>query len=113
MPTSPTPLEITCAELQSRLDGDSSFVLLDCRETEEHEIVRIESATLLPMSEIMQRVGELEPHRETEIVVYCHHGMRSQQVAAWLRQQGFEKAQSLAGGIDQWAMEIDPSLPRY
>ena len=112
MPDAP-PLDISCADLKARLDDNPPGLLLDCRETDEYEVVHIESATLLPMSEIMQRVDELEPHKSDDIIVYCHHGGRSQQVAMWLRQQGYEKAQSLAGGVDQWAIEIDPSLPRY
>lgn len=112
MPDAP-PLDISCADLKERLDNDPPGLLLDCREENEYEVVHIESATLLPMSEIMQRVGELEPHQADDIIVYCHHGGRSQQVAMWLRQQGYEKAQSLAGGVDQWAIEIDPTLPRY
>ena len=67
----------------------------------------------LPMSEIERRVGELESHRQREIVVFCHHGGRSLQVTTWLRQLGFENVKSLAGGIDNWAVVIDPKLPRY
>lgn len=107
------PLEISCADLHARNAADDDFLLLDCRETDEHELVHIDGATLIPMSELMQRVRELEPHRERDIVVYCHHGMRSQQVAMWLRQQGYDRAQSLSGGIDQWAVEIDSTLARY
>jgi rhodanese-related sulfurtransferase len=65
------------------------------------------------MSEMAERVGELEPYRDWRIVVHCHHGGRSLRVANWLRGQGFANAQSLAGGIDAWAAEIDPTLPRY
>ena len=65
------------------------------------------------MSEIEGRVGEIEKYRQREIVVYCHHGIRSLQVASWLRQLGFDNAQSMAGGIDRWALQIDPTLPRY
>jgi rhodanese-related sulfurtransferase len=65
------------------------------------------------MSEFTERLGDLEPHRNTRIVVHCHHGGRSLRVATWLRQQGFPQAQSMAGGIDQWSQEIDPTVPRY
>ncbi len=70
-------------------------------------------APLLPMGETPARVGELEPHRERPILVYCHHGMHSAQVATWLRGQGFAQAQSVAGGIDRWAVEVEPGMVRY
>ena len=70
-------------------------------------------STLLPMSEIQERVGELEPHKTGEIIVYCHHGMRSLNVTMWLAQQGYEKVKSMSGGIDEWAASVDKSLPRY
>lgn len=108
-----TPLEIDCRTVKANLDAGDDFVLLDCRERDEHQLVHIAEARLIPMSELPQRVAELEEHREREIVVYCHHGMRSLQVTVWLRQQGFENVTSLSGGIDRWAVEIDPTLPRY
>lgn len=108
-----TPLETDCRTVKAMLDSGESFLLLDCRESDEHETVSIPEAVLLPMSEIQDRVGELEDHREKRIVVHCHHGGRSLQVARWLRGQGHDDAASMAGGIDQWAVEIDPSLPRY
>jgi rhodanese-related sulfurtransferase len=55
----------------------------------------------------------LAAHRDRRIVVHCHHGGRSLRVANWLRGQGFEQAQSMAGGIDAWSTEIDPAVPRY
>ncbi|TWT37499.1 putative adenylyltransferase/sulfurtransferase MoeZ [Posidoniimonas corsicana] len=107
------PLEISCAETKQKLDAGDAFVLLDCREQSEFEIATIDGATLLPMSEIQARVGELEPKQGEPIVVYCHHGGRSAQVANWLRAQGYAQAQSMAGGIDQWATDIEPGMPRY
>lgn len=108
------PLEISCQAVQAELAaGDDELLLLDCREADEHNFVHIQGNTLLPMSEMQSRVEELEPHRDRSIVVYCHHGMRSAQVANWLRGQGFASAQSMAGGIDQWAIEIEPGMARY
>ncbi len=107
------PMEITCEAVKAKLDGGDDFLLLDCRETTEHDTVNIAEATLLPMSEIQDRVGELDEHKDREVVVHCHHGGRSLQVAMWLRQQGFPTAKSMAGGIDEWAQRIDTSLPRY
>lgn len=107
------PLEVDCATVKSRLDAGDPFVFLDCRESSEYDTVRIEGTTLLPMSEMAERVGGLEEHRDSDIIIHCHHGGRSLRVANWLRQQGFSKAQSMAGGIDVWAVEIEPGMPRY
>ena len=65
------------------------------------------------MSELGERVEELEPHRGDMIVVYCHHGVRSLRVTQALRGAGFVKVQSMAGGIDQWSLQVDASVPRY
>jgi len=107
------PLEISCQAVKAKLDAGDDFVLLDCREEDEYGTVHISQAKLFPMSQLMAKAAELDPYRECEVVVHCHHGGRSMQVTRWLRQQGFAKAQSMAGGIDAWAAEIDPSLPRY
>jgi adenylyltransferase/sulfurtransferase len=111
--SSALPLEVECRAVKAMLEDSEDFLLLDCRETDEHAKVAIAAATLLPMSELVDRIGELEPHRKRRIVVHCHHGGRSLRVTNWLRQQGFSQAQSMSGGIDCWAIEIDPSLPRY
>jgi adenylyltransferase/sulfurtransferase len=107
------PLEITPVRVKEMLDGGEEFLLLDCREPDEHAKANIKQARLLPMSELANRVDELGPHRGGHIVVHCHHGGRSMRVTKWLREQGFANAQSMAGGIDQWAVEIDPTVPRY
>lgn len=109
----PLPLEIDCAAVKQLLDRQADVVLLDCREADEHALVNIAAAELFPMSQLMNRVGELEPHRNRHVVVHCHHGGRSMKVTQWLRGQGFAQVQSMAGGIDQWAAEIDTKLPRY
>ena len=107
-----TPLEISATEVQALLRDDGT-ALLDCREAEEYELARIDGAVLVPMSEIADRLAELEAHRHSRLVVYCHHGARSLRVARWLRQQNFPLAQSMTGGIDGWSLEIDPQVPRY
>lgn len=107
------PLEISCQAVKTKLDSGDDFVLLDCREPDEYATVSIAGAELFPMSQLMARAAELEPYRDRDVVVHCHHGGRSMQVTRWLRQQGFQKTQSMTGGIDAWAEEIDPSLPRY
>jgi rhodanese-related sulfurtransferase len=107
------PLEIDCQTVHAKLLSKQDFLLLDCRESDEYAIVNVAGAQLLPMSQLAARLAELEPYRDREIVVHCHHGGRSLKVAHWLRGQGYVKVQSMAGGIDRWAQEIDRSLPRY
>lgn len=112
-PVNEPPMEIDCRTLKSKLDAGDDLLLVDCREQDEYDLVHLDQATLIPMSQMQARLQELEPHRNRHIAVHCHHGGRSLRVTAWLRQQGFTNVQSLAGGIDQWAAEIDRGLPRY
>jgi adenylyltransferase/sulfurtransferase len=107
------PLEIDCKSVRTKLDAKVDFLLLDCREADEYQKVHIDKAKLVPMSVIQDRVGELDAYKQKEIVVHCHHGGRSLKVTHWLRSQGFADVKSMAGGIDQWAVEIDPKLVRY
>ncbi len=107
------PVEITPVEVSKlRADGQD-FILLDCREPDEAVVASIAGAMLVPMGQIADRVGELGDDFQRRIVVHCHKGGRSYRAANWLRQQGFENAQSMAGGIDQWAVEIEPGMARY
>ena len=106
--------EISPTELKQLLDEQpqTAPVLIDVREPWEHEAARIDGTTLMPMGDVPSRAfQELDP--EAHIVAICHHGVRSLNVAVWLRNQGFENAQSLRGGIDAWSAEIDPTVPRY
>ncbi len=104
-------LEITPAELKARLDSGEKLVLVDVREPWEHEICRIEGARLVPLGALAASLNTL-PDAD-EVICYCHHGMRSLDAAAWLRFQGFEKAKSLAGGIERWSVEVNPKITRY
>lgn len=107
------PLEVDCRAVKKKLDAGEAFLFLDCREKDEYATARITGTTLIPMSEIVDRIGELSSYKDAEIVVHCHHGGRSMRVTNWLRQQGFTKAMNMAGGIDEWATSIDPTVPRY
>lgn len=113
MPPADLPLEIDCPGVQELRTRGENFLLLDCREADEYQTAHIEGAVLLPMSEIQERLGELEGKQQQRIVVHCHHGGRSLRVARWLQGQGFTQVQSMAGGIDDWSVRIDPSVPRY
>ena len=103
--------EITPREQKTRLEGAEPPLLLDVREPEELAIAQLPDALHIPMGDVPARLSELEPERE--IVVVCHHGIRSAQVAIYLVGAGFERVSNLAGGIDAWAAEADPSMPRY
>ena len=84
---------------------------MDVREPWELEAARLSGTIDLPMSTLPKGLCHLD--QEKSLVVLCHHGGRSAQVAAWLRKQGFAHAQSMAGGIEQWAIEIEPGMARY
>ena len=105
--------EISTSELSSKIATGKpvDLVLLDVREPWEFATAKIEGSLLLPMGDIPARVQELDP--DAHIVTICHSGVRSMNVAVWLRNQGLEKVQSLRGGIDAWSREIDPKVPRY
>jgi rhodanese-related sulfurtransferase len=107
------PQEIDVHAVQALLAGGEPFLLLDCREPDEHAIARIGGAVLIPMQTIPERLAELEPHRTSRIVVHCHHGVRSLRVTRFLRERGFTAAQSMTGGIEAWSREVDPAVPRY
>lgn len=103
--------EISAGQLKALQKTGEAFTLLDVREPWEYETARMEGAKNIPMGDIPARVQELNP--EEHIVVVCHHGVRSLTVTNWLRQQGFEKVQSMRGGIDGWARTVDPKVPIY
>ena len=104
-------LEILPTELKSKIDRGEEVYLVDVREPWEHQLCRIEGARLVPLGSLAASLQTLPD--VDELICYCHHGMRSLDAAAWLRGQGFEKAKSLAGGIERWSREIDPKVPRY
>jgi rhodanese-related sulfurtransferase len=105
-------LEINPQEVKQLREQGQAFTLLDVREPWEHQTARIDGAKLIPMGDVPSRAHqELDP--DERIVVLCHHGVRSLNVANWLRQQGFEQAQSMRGGIDQWSRSVDAKVPVY
>jgi rhodanese-related sulfurtransferase len=103
--------EISTAEASTLLKENRAR-LLDVRQPWEFAAAHVEGSLLIPMNEVPARAAqELDPAER--LLVLCHHGMRSLNVTAWLRRQGFAQAQSVSGGIDAWSLEVDPSLPRY
>lgn len=98
-------------DLKERLDRGHELVLLDVREDGEVEICRLPGIKHIPLGELSVRHIELDPDAET--VCICHHGVRSAHAAAALAQLGFEALWNLSGGIDRWAREVEPGMPRY
>jgi len=105
-------LEINPQDVKRRIDAGEKLRLIDVREPHELRQAGIPGADLIPMREVPNALPELQGE-EKPIVVFCHHGMRSLQVVAWLREHGVESCLSMAGGIDRWSLEIDASVPRY
>jgi rhodanese-related sulfurtransferase len=105
-------MEVSPAEVQARIDAGDALRLIDVREVPEHQICRIEGATLIPMRSIPQHLQDLDDDGPP-LIVFCHHGVRSLSVVDWLRRQGVENCQSMAGGIDLWSLTVDPMVPRY
>ncbi len=103
--------EISVAELDTLLKTDEAFFLLDVREPNEAAISQIPASVMIPLGQVAQRLSELP--KDVPIVVYCHHGGRSARAAQFLQEQGFTDVKNLRGGIDAWALEIDPDTQRY
>ncbi|TWT48548.1 rhodanese-like domain-containing protein [Botrimarina hoheduenensis] len=107
------PIEISCSDVKAMLDAGEPLLLIDCREPEEHALVHLPAAKLIPLAQIPGQIEQIAAALPAAVVIHCHHGMRSLQAASWLRNHGVANAQSMAGGIDDWSIEIDPSAPRY
>jgi adenylyltransferase/sulfurtransferase len=103
--------DITPLVLAHRLRTGAAPVLVDVREPWEWAIAHLPQAQLIPLDSLPESVHSLD--RDGEIVVYCHHGARSDAAAEWLRHQGFGRVRNLVGGIDRWSLEVDPMLRRY
>jgi rhodanese-related sulfurtransferase len=101
------------AVLAERLNTVNAPHLLDVREPEEHAIAALPGSTLIPLGELSMRTDEISSWKDEEIVVYCHHGVRSLHAIALLGSMGFNKLLNLSGGIDRWSKDVDPGTPRY
>ena len=103
--------EISPSELKDRLTGDAPPLILDVREEWELALASLKSVIHIPMGQIPDRLSELDADRE--IAVMCHHGVRSSQVVAFLKQSGFTRVINLTGGIDAWSRDVDTGVPEY
>jgi rhodanese-related sulfurtransferase len=104
-------MEVAPGEVKDMLARGEKLFFVDVREKWEYDTSHIEGSVLIPLREIPANLARLEA--ASELVLFCHHGMRSLDAAAWLRSQGVEGARSMSGGIDRWSAEIDPNVPRY
>jgi thiazole biosynthesis adenylyltransferase ThiF len=105
--------DINALELKVKMDEKQDFLLLDVREPNEHEIAHIKGSTLIPLSQLPNRLSELEKYKGKEIVVHCKSGVRSLKAIAILKQQGFSRLVNMAGGILGWSDQVDSSVPKY
>ena len=102
---------ITPKELKARIEKGDKLVLLDVREAWENALAKLEGSVLIPLGTLPQSLSKLD--KNTEIIAYCHHGMRSADATGFLLQQGFPTVKNLVGGIDAWSIQVDGSVPRY
>ncbi len=102
---------ITVRELKTRQDNGDAIFLLDVREPHEYSMCKIDGSVLIPLGELPNSMDKLD--KNTEIVAYCHKGMRSADAVGFLVQQGFPNVKNLIGGIESWSIEIDNAVPRY
>ena len=110
----PSGYEISPKEAEKQWNAEGRAVLIDVREPEEFAVARVPRAELIPMRSIPAELQRLEALAdEHDLLILCHHGVRSLQVVHWLRQQGLENCYSVAGGIDLWSCQVDPGVPRY
>ncbi|MBL0170844.1 MAG: HesA/MoeB/ThiF family protein [Gemmatimonadaceae bacterium] len=103
--------DIDVVALAARLTGGDALVVLDVREPWEFDLASVPNSTLVPLSTLPSAINRLE--RDMEYVVLCHHGMRSEMAANYMRAQGFPTVHNLVGGIDAWSLQVDPTVPRY
>ncbi len=105
--------QISPRELARDLENGRPVYLLDVRQPYEREIAALPGGVLIPLGELAARAAEVTPEPGAQLVVYCHHGVRSLSGAMLLERLGHTNVASLAGGIDAWSQEVDAAVPRY
>ncbi len=105
--------QISPRELAKKMANQNRVYLIDVRQPWENELACLPQSLLIPLNELPHQVVTLEWPKDSQVVVYCHHGIRSLTGAALLQRQGFTNVFSLSGGIDAWSCEVDPEIPRY
>jgi adenylyltransferase/sulfurtransferase len=105
--------EITPRDLAKGLENGQAIRLLDVRQPWENQLASLPGSVLIPLNELPERAREILRSSAETLVVYCHHGIRSVSAADFLQRLGLRDVKSLAGGIDAWSCEVDPTVPRY
>jgi rhodanese-related sulfurtransferase len=105
--------EITPPELAAKLKAGEKITLLDVRQVWENELAALPNSVLIPLDELPRRIEEVQALSGSQVVVYCHHGVRSFHAAAYLMRCGLPDVASLASGIEGWSLKVDPSVQRY
>jgi rhodanese-related sulfurtransferase len=105
--------EISVRELAQHIENGQPVRLIDVRQPWENQVAQLPNSLLIPLNDLPQRAGEVPTEPGIILVVYCHHGIRSLSAASYLLRLGFHNVRSLAGGIDAWSCEVDPTVPRY
>ena len=103
--------DVSVLELKALIDAGRAPLVIDVREPHEYQICRIEGTVLIPLGDLPNRVGELDP--DVEVIMQCRSGVRSGKAAAFLRERGFKSVHNLTGGILAWIDQVDPSQPKY
>ncbi len=107
------PGNCTVEELARRRQQGEAPAVLDVRNDEELALASIGDVIHIPMPEVPERIAELDSWRDQELVIMCHHGMRSMRVATWLCENGFSNIRNLQGGIHAWSLQVDDTVPVY
>ena len=104
--------EITASELKALIDSGANIQIIDVRQPDEYAFAKINGSKLIPLGEIMNRMGEIDAERET--VIHCKMGGRSARAIEFLEHAGFKGSlKNLVGGITAWSNEVDPRVPKY
>ena len=105
--------QISPRDLAKQLANGHAVTLIDVRQAWENKLAALPDSLLIPLNELANRMAEIAPPAGNTVVVYCHHGIRSQSAATYLERAGIKEVYSLMGGIDAWSCEVDPTVPRY
>lgn len=107
------PVNLDVREFERWLQTGRPIYLVDVRTPEENALAKLPDSLLVPISELASDMDRIQPPQGSDLVIYCHHGVRSWHAAVYLEQSGFERVHSLAGGIDAYSQLIDSNIPRY